>query len=169
MPDPRKGIYWDSCVFLSYVNEVPDRMPVLDALLHESSNGTIKIYTSGITKVEVAFAASERESRSLSSEVEIRIDSLWNDPGAVATVEFHDGIGRLARTLMRNALTVGRSLKPFDAIHLATAQWLSQQSVNLVAVQTYETRWRGLGSLVGLTIEEPTVSQPFLLPPDQGS
>ncbi len=169
MPDPRNAIYWDSCVFLSYVNEVPDRMPVLDALLHESSNGTIKIYTSGIAKVEVAFAASERENRSLSPDIEERIDSLWNDPGTVTTVEFHDGIGRLARILMRTALTVGRSLKPFDAIHLATAQWLSEHSVNIVAVHTYETRWRGLGSLVGLTIEEPTVSQPFLLPPDQAS
>ena len=33
MADGRRIVYWDACVFLSYVNEVADRMPTLEGLL----------------------------------------------------------------------------------------------------------------------------------------
>jgi predicted nucleic acid-binding protein len=40
------------------------------------------------------------------------------------SIELHNGIAIQARTLMRQALLQGWSLKPPDAIHLASAQWL---------------------------------------------
>lgn len=67
MPDTRRDLYWDANVFLSYINEMPDRIQVLNALLEDSTSdhGTIKLYTSELSRVEVAFAASEQKQRSL--------------------------------------------------------------------------------------------------------
>ena len=63
MPD--KNTYWDANPFLSYVNQYPERMATLDALLDTAAGGGIKIYTSAISQVEVAFAASEQHRRRL--------------------------------------------------------------------------------------------------------
>ena len=62
-----------------------------------------------------------------------------------------------ARRLMRRALTDGRSLKPPDAIHLATA---IQQKVT--AVHTYDERLHGYGDITGLDIEFPAIPTPRL-------
>jgi hypothetical protein len=56
--------------------------------------------------------------------VERKIDALWNDDSVINLIELHDGIALHARELMRRALTQNWSLKPADAIHLASAQWL---------------------------------------------
>ena len=106
-------------------------MPVLEALLADSASnhGGIKIYTSALSKVEVSFGATEQKQRALDAETEDRIDNLWADPGAAVLVEFHDAIGREAKLLTRSAITQGWSLKPLDAIHLATAKWLSDAAI----------------------------------------
>ena len=70
MPDTPTIIYWDSSAFLSYVNEHPDRISTLEALLESSANGTIELYTSTISHVEVAFGASEQQRRRLDPEIE---------------------------------------------------------------------------------------------------
>jgi hypothetical protein len=33
MPEEPKRIYWDSCVFLLYIEGTPEWMPILDSLL----------------------------------------------------------------------------------------------------------------------------------------
>ena len=67
MPESRRIVYWDSCVFLSYINDVADRIPILDALLASSASdsGTIKIYTSSLSRVEVSFGATEQKQQAL--------------------------------------------------------------------------------------------------------
>lgn len=164
MPDSRKIIYWDSCVFLSYVNAMQDRMPVLDALLDSSrSEGTVKLYTSMLTQVEVSFAASEQQKRVLDPQVEQRINSLWSDPEAVVSVDYHDGIGQVAKDLIRHAITKGWSLKPLDAIHLATAQWLTSVGLQVEEFHTYDDRLYKYGPIVGFSIVEPYTQTPRLL------
>ncbi len=52
-------IYWDANVFLSYINNLPDRMPVLDAILEEiESSKNDRIVTSVLSKVEVALGSA---------------------------------------------------------------------------------------------------------------
>ncbi len=53
-------VYWDACVFLSYINGEQERLPVIDALLEESRSGKIEIITSTVSLAEVAFAEEER-------------------------------------------------------------------------------------------------------------
>ncbi len=162
MPDISSIIYWDSCVFLSYVNEYPDRIQTLEALLERSASGEIDLYTSEISSVEVAFAASEQKRRRLDPESERRIDSLWGDSNVIVSVEYHRAIGQIARELMREAITRRWSLKPLDAIHLATAQWLSNTGIVVDEFQTYDNLSR-YAAVVDFGICEPHTPQPRML------
>ncbi len=94
MPDNNACIYWDANLFLSYINEHPDRILTLEALLGNSADGTVQVYTSALTTVEVAFAACEQQRRALDPVQEQKIDALWNDQDVVSIVEYHDAIGR---------------------------------------------------------------------------
>lgn len=156
--------YWDANPFLSYVNGIPERLPVLDALLDDSASGNgSKIYTSAISQVEVAFAASEQKRRVLDPTEEQKIDSLWSSPGPVVLVEYHDDIGRQARDLMRQAISRGWSLKPLDAIHLATAQWLASAGFAVDEFHTYDGPLEKYAALVGFRICEPYTTEPRMI------
>ena len=160
---PATFIYWDANPFLSYVNEYPGRMPALDALLDSSAKGSITIYTSALSQVEVAFAASEQKQRVLDPQEEQKIDALWSDPDAVALVEYHDGIGQRARALMRESITRGWSLKPLDAVHLAMAMWLAQSGFQVDEFHTYDGALEKYSSIVGFTICEPYTQSPRMI------
>ena len=163
MPDTPAILYWDSSAFLSYVNEIPDRIPTLEALLESSANGIIELYTSTISHVEVAFGASEQQQRRLDPEIEQQIDSLWSDPKVVVSVEYHGRIGQTARDLMRHAVTRGWSVKPLDAIHLATAQWLSSLGIEIDEFHTYDTRLFKYVPIVDFNVCEPHTLQPRMI------
>ena len=165
MPETPKLIYWDSNVFLSYVNELSDRMPVLDVLFETSSRvaGSVKIHTSTLTQVEVAFAASEQVQQVLDPQIEGRLNALWADPEAIVSVEYHAAIGQVARSLIRSAITEGWSLKPLDAVHLATAQWLSNSGLALEEFHTYDKGLEKFESFLNFTICEPRAEQPRMI------
>ena len=161
MPDTRRVVYWDSNVFLSYVNQIADRMPVLDALLKDSASADqpVTLYTTELSRVEVAFGASEQQSQALDPQVEQIIDNLWRNPGPVTLVEHHGIISQEARTLMRNAIARGWSLKPFDAVHLATAKWLSSIDLKVEEFHTYDKTLQKYEPLVGFPIIKPRTLQ----------
>ena len=165
MPDNRRAIYWDANCWLSYINAISDRLSVLDALLDSASSksGDIRLYTSAISKVEVAFSVMEQTEKVLDDETNARIESLWDDPNAVTIVEFHDGVGQVAKGLMREAITLGWSLKPLDAIHLATAKWLCDVEYAIKEFHTYDGKLSRWSSIMGFDILEPYASQPKLL------
>lgn len=125
MPDDPPRIYWDSCVLLSYINAIPARLPTIEELLRLSRAGEVELISSVLSQVEVAFAASEKRGQALDPEVEEQIIELWAPGSPITPVEFFELIADRARGLMRQAITQGwGSLKPADAIHLATAQQL---------------------------------------------
>ena len=162
MPDT-PAFYWDSCVSLSYINEMPDRLSTLNALLESSSRGEIRLFTSELSRVEVVFSATEKGNKTLDPETERRIDGLWENPMVITMVEYHRGIEREARRLMRDAITRGWSLKPLDAIHLATAQWLSNTGITIDEFHTYDAPLFKYGPIVGFKIVEPNTTQPMLI------
>ena len=155
MVSGRRRIYWETSVWLSYINGVPSRLPVLDTLLadSESTLGDIVIVTSTISMTEVAFGLVEQSNQVLSEEVEANIDSLWSDRRAITLVEYHPIIALEARGLMRTGIPLGWSLKPLDAIHLATAKWFG-----VIEFHTYDGKLRRYSDQVGFTIVEPYVS-----------
>jgi predicted nucleic acid-binding protein len=122
MPNNPRLIYWDSCIFLLYIEGSPEWMPILDSLIDRaSSTGDIAIVTSTLSIVEVAFAASEKAGGVLDDAIVTAIDDLWTDRSAIQVVEFDQVIAREARRLLRRSIELDKSLKPMDAIHLATA------------------------------------------------
>ncbi len=159
MPDglpPR--VYWDACVFLDYISEHPDRYPTIEALLEQADQGKRQVLTSVTTIAEVAFAQQEKAAGSVSAETEKRIDALWMPPSPVTLVEFHVLTARTARALLREAVNRGWGLKPFDAIHLATAKLLGVTQFN-----TYDLNRLGkYGELIGTKVCEPYIEQTSL-------
>src|SRR3954454_22258751 len=103
MPGEPQRIYWDSNVFLSYINSIPDRARVINAIFDEvrSSKSGIEIITSALSMVEVAFSQEERDARRLDETVERAIEEMWRDTSVVKLVEYYAQIGDDARLLMR--------------------------------------------------------------------
>lgn len=158
MPDAPPRYYWDANVFLSYIHQVPERTPDIDALLDAARDHKIEIVTSTLSIVEVAFGAEEEFGGNMSVEIEGAIEKLWASPSPIKMVDFSPLIGRVARRLIRQARERGWSLKPADAIHLGTAQ-------QMVATR-FHTFEKGkldkYGPICGFTVQEPQAAEPQL-------
>ncbi len=165
MPDAKMNLYWDANVFLYYINDEPDRAPIIDALLSSSAApaGSAKVYTSVISHVEVAYGASEQQNQTLDPSVGELIENLWTDPNVVTSVEYNARIGRIARDLIRESMLRSWSLRSIDAIHLATAVWLSQVGIPIGVFHTYEPRLVKFSELTNIPVREPYTQQPNLL------
>ncbi len=154
MPDlPR--VYWDACVFLSYVNGIPERLSHLDPMLAKSGKAH-QLVTSTMSVVEVAFAKVEQDNKALDADTDRKISGLWAGP-AVILVEFFPLIAMEARQMIREALPKGWALKPMDAIHLATAKRLGA-----LEFHTYDDKLLKYAATVGLKICEPIDPSPEL-------
>jgi hypothetical protein len=107
MPGNPPLIYWDSCVFLSYFNGEPHRLPTIEALLRNANvDHSIEIVTSAISVTEVAYAQIE-QAGTLDPSVEAAMDTFWADRTVVLLIDCHELIARQARNLMRTALQRG--------------------------------------------------------------
>ena len=150
----RRRIYWDSCVSLRYVNETPENKDVLDSLLADSAygRGDIEIVTSLLANTEVVFALHEQTNHALDDDTEQKIDSLWKDHSAITVVELYPAIALQARGLIRMGIEKGWSLKPYDAIHLATAQRMEVDEFH-----TYDTRLHRYSNELGFPNTDPFV------------
>jgi len=154
--------YWDACVFLAYISGEQSRLPDLEALLDSAEKGEIEIYTSELSVVEVAFAATEGASGLLDPAIEHKINSLWDFPSPVKRIDIYPLITREARGLIRVALsTPGQKIKPPDAIHMATARRLGVDALHTYEDQAARSRW---AILTGLQVKEPIAPQPQLTP-----
>jgi predicted nucleic acid-binding protein len=159
MIDGVPRVYWDADVFVSYVEDVPDRAPMIEGLLAQARAGETVIITSIISIAEVAYAGSERLRERLSSDSEERIDSLWAVGSPVSVVEVHPLIAQRARNLIRAGIPRGwTGLRAHDAIHLATAE---HHHVN--EIHTYEPKWLRYSEDLGIPISEPRTDRPTLL------
>ena len=160
----QRSVYWDANVFLHYVNSTAAYLPVLEALLRSSASGEVAIYTSALSKVEVSFGEVEKTQRRHIPEIAERIDALWSDPDAIRLVDFHEVISQEATRLMRASLPQGGGLRPYDAIHLATAQWLIDAGGRVDEFHTYDQRLMRHSGSVGFTLCAPNTAQLSLIP-----
>lgn len=103
-------VYWDADVFLSFIDALPDRIVELESLLDASRRGEIRIVTSTVTIVEVAFGAQEQVGGAVSEETGKRIAALWTPGSPILPVEFHELLAEQARDLVRRGLSDQRSL-----------------------------------------------------------
>lgn len=157
--------YWDSCVFLAYLNEEPNRIDVLHQLWHDIKQDKNKIIvTSSVSVAEVAFVEQERTDRVLQPQVHTAIKNMWLDP-TIQVISADVDIVERAAFLVREGLQRGFSrLKPLDAIHLATAYHVDNIIHPLTALHTYDNDFDGYGSWLNLSVREPSMPQPPQLP-----
>lgn len=155
-----RNLYWDSCVFTSYFNNNPDRIQEIESVLAEvEENEDHRIITSSLSQVEVAYIADERLQNQPREEVVQRIDDFWANDSIVEVVEINPAITQMARKLMRDVLPNNWSLRPYDAVHLATASYLTENGLNVAEFQTYDERLFKFGPMIGIQIVAPHVLQ----------
>lgn len=157
MPGDGAVCYWDSCVLLAFINDEEDRSDAVETMLEEAGGGRYEILTSAFTPAEVAFSEEEKE-HGLDDDVAAAIDQLWTVESPVTVVEFYPQIAHTARDLIREGRRHGLSLKPPDAIHLATAM-----RVDADEFHTYDEKLVAYSDLAGLKIVEPEPEQPRLV------
>lgn len=158
-------VYWDACVFSSYHGAIPDRAPVLDAILAEVEKDRNRlILTSNISILEVAFGNGHGRGRPVTPEHAERIDALWR-ARHIKLVEIHRELLVEARDLMRRTVAEGLSgLTPNDALHLATAVWFDRNIGSVTEIHTYDGFWIDkMRTVVDLEICQPHANQPRLI------
>jgi predicted nucleic acid-binding protein len=159
--------YLDANVLLAYLNGESGRADVVEDLLATAADGELRLVSSAVSIVEVAFAAHEKTGGSLDPGVEHRIEALWHPQGPVRLVEAHRSAMLEARSLIRRELADGHGrLTPLDAVHLATAKIVGAERIF-----TYERACAASWSrLVGIPVEEPWTASPrlFSTPPEGG-
>lgn len=159
MPDEPKRVCWDSCVFISYINEDADRLPTIQAVFEDANpdGGSVEIITSFLSIVEVAYGLTEQQGKALDPEVEENIGKLWLPDSPVRLVEPYRNITNEARRFIREAMLKGWSLKAADAVHLATAACMEA-----VEFHTYDDKLTKYDKITGLSICEPYTDRPRL-------
>lgn len=156
MSRPNNRVYWDSCVFVSYLDADPHRIDTIEQIIDDiASDNQQVIVTSQLSLVEVAFVETEKVSGVLNQDIVDRIEGLWSDHHVLEIVELNPLVARRARELIRLAITDGRRLKPADAIHLATAEWVAASEFH-----TYDDKLKGYADMIGMPISAPHVPQP---------
>jgi predicted nucleic acid-binding protein len=154
-----RRIYWDADVLVSYVEDVPDRAPMIEGLLAQARANDIELVTSVISIAEVAYAETERLRGALSPDIEQRIEGLWAIGSPLKVAEVYPLITTRARNLIRDSIPRGwTGLKAHDAIHLATAQQLQVE-----AIHSYDAKWPKYAEVLGVPISEPETDRPTLL------
>ena len=146
--------YWDSCVFLSYLEDDPDRVAHIESFFNKAVESDIQIVTSTLSVTEVAYTSYEKAAGLFLPEEEQRVEALWHSP--VVLIEYHLTIATKARELIRTSFEArGPRLKPLDAIHAATAL---QHNVRFF--HTYDKKLiRALEPLVPFVVCEPLADQ----------
>lgn len=144
-------IYWDANCFLSYINEDPRWLSVLDILLEDANiHRSIEIVTSVISVAEVAFAAVAKLNRALSPGEEAKIDGFWTSPG-ITLVEVNERVARLGREIKRDDALKGRTGKrTADILHVATARFVRVQEMH-----TVDGDMKKYSNLYGFPIQDP--------------
>lgn len=160
MPNNGRVIYWDSCVFLSHINGIQDRIQTINDVLNEiNEDRNSIILTSSESIVEVAHALYEKEQNRLDPEVEVAIDTMWDDSNIVAMIDNGPHIARRARKLIRDAIPHGWVLKPKDAIHMASAYWYDYYVGSIDEFHTYDDKLFKYQVMIGINIDYPHVLQ----------
>lgn len=158
-PEDHSKIYWDSDVLLSWINDHPERAPLIELLLSDARAGKIEIFTSVISQVEVAFSEIERSGKALSLEEEQKINDLWAPGSPIKVVEFYPLIATRARNIIRNGVPLGwTGLRAPDAIHLATAKHM-----NVDEMHTFDNQLPRYSDVIGFPITEPRTDQPRIV------
>ena len=163
MPEKGRFYYWDSNIFLAYLNNEPGRANIIEDLWKEiEKEKHDRIVTSTATSVEIFFTAHEKKQGKLDPLIESTIQSLFNNQAVVYPVETSLVIAEISRKLMRFAMSKAYALKTFDALELATAKWVHDKVHSIEEIHTYDDKLKKFEAFLDIKIANPHVIQPSL-------
>jgi predicted nucleic acid-binding protein len=138
MPSKPKLIYWDSCVFLSAIQQTAGRYAILKAILDCAAADRVVIVTSALTIAEVVkMDCGSADSAQMAKDAVAIQQFFENDYLAIKNVD---------RIVAAQASDIVRQygIKPPDAIHIVTA--LISKCDRL---ETYDERLLRLDNRIG--------------------
>lgn len=136
MPNKPIRIYWDSCVYIDCIQQTPGRHDVLDEIIEEAKNNRIILVASTLVLAEV----SKLDGLTISIAEQARKIRDFFENNFIQ-------VRGVTRRIAEEASDLGRkhSIKPADAVHVATA--LDYECVSL---QTFDGVPKCHGKLIGL-------------------
>lgn len=153
-----KTLYWDANVFVDFFSATIGKIEILKAILEEASNGEVKIFTSVLSQVEVAYVESEKSTGILGVDTEKMMDEFWKDD-VIELIEIHPFIINRSRRIIRDAKGGGyKTIKAADAIHLATAEWIKADEMHTYNLKDFEKS----AQVIGMRVCHPYTAKPRL-------
>ncbi len=136
MPNEPLRVYWDSCVYIDCIQRDPDQHAILDSIIKQATSGEIVLVASALVLAEVS--KLKDPSATIEEETKRILRFFENDFIKVRNV---------TRSIAEHAAEITRlhSIKPSDAIHVATA--LAGKCISL---QTYDGVQGRRGKLIAL-------------------
>jgi len=136
MPNEPLRVYWDSCVYIDCIQRHPDRGAVLDSIIKQAKHGEIVLVASALVLAEVSKLKDPNATAEEEAERILRF--FENDFIKVRNV---------TRRIAEHAADMTRrhSIKPSDAIHVATAL-----EAKCLSLQTYDGVKGCRGKLIAL-------------------
>lgn len=153
MPGNNPLYYWDTCLFLAWLNDESRKSGEMDGVrevIERLQKRDCRIMTSVLTSVEV-----------LHGNIPAGVDTMFNGLlMRISRIGMDTKIAQLAHDIRNHYWKEGRSFKPPDVIHLATAILHRADEFH-----TFDTQLLGLSGNVaghGLPICSPVARNPQL-------
>jgi predicted nucleic acid-binding protein len=131
LADPAIRVYWDSCAWIGFFNEEPDKMTALRKIWEDGQKGKYEIYTSTFSYIEVLHGKTlYGESYNTDEKLE-EYDGrvfLAFDQSHVKRAQLDTEVAKLARAFRR--LFHPSLTKRADAVHLATASYYNCEEMH---------------------------------------
>jgi predicted nucleic acid-binding protein len=143
--------YCDSCVFLGFLNNESDKIYECKTILQAAEEGVIDLFTSAFTMAEVIKIKGEAE---LDESKEHIIDQLFKQTW-IKVANFEREMAQISRHIVWRY-----NLKPYDALHLATAIRLKVDYFNTTDQAIIKKLPANVGYLAdypGVIIQKPHV------------
>jgi len=112
-----KKVYWDSCVWISLINQEAGKVGRCQHIIQQAQKGQAQIWTSSLTLAEVFKKKCDGQAVSIDAANDSDFERYIEQDFLVEVQLDHD-IGVMARRLLRAHPELK---KPADAIHLASA------------------------------------------------
>lgn len=159
--DKPKRIYWDSCVFISYIageKRDPYEMAGIDDVVRDVDSEKVILVTSVVARVEVLKDMGDKQEKFI---------EVLQNPN-IQEIDVNKIIAQMAGDIRYQFQQIGKNwLKTPDAVHLATALWAEVDEFHTFDGSGKEPGLLNLnehGILKGLRIIKPHSKQPYLGP-----
>lgn len=143
----KQTYYWDSSVFVAFLNEEEKRADIVESLLEEGRSGNIQIVTSSFTLVEVV---KLRGHKPLSPKDEKMLREFFE----YSFIKLVDATRKVCEDA-RMLIWKHAHLKPKDSVHLASALEFSKR-LHLDALFSYDADFTKLNNVVTNAFEITT-------------